>query len=186
MRRGMSRWCWAATSGVRPLGSPSRAAMVASWVARKAWAAIRSPTQGRAACLHQHVAVGAGGHRSRRVRAGVIGMAGGGALADPQVRESYDAALARVWAQRRTPGIARGDLKVAFAAGTESPAGGVLVAGTGSVAGRVVARRLTATVGGHGWLLGDEGSGFWLGREAVRLAFATLRVWHREACWSRG
>ena len=30
------------------------------------------------------------------------------------------------------------------------------------------------TAGGHGWLLGDEGSGFWLGREAVRAALRAL------------
>ncbi|MEI2712231.1 MAG: BadF/BadG/BcrA/BcrD ATPase family protein [Nocardioides sp.] len=107
-----------------------------------------------------------------RVRVGVIGMAGGGALADPQVRAPYDAA----WREAGLSGVpeVRGDVEVAFAAGTEHPHGGVLVGGTGSVAGRVVAHRLVATVGGHGWLLGDDGSGFWLGREAVRLALRHL------------
>jgi glucosamine kinase len=37
----------------------------------------------------------------------------------------------------------------------------------------VADHRLTRTADGHGWLLGDDGSGFWLGREAVR---ATLRA----------
>ncbi|WP_163570310.1 BadF/BadG/BcrA/BcrD ATPase family protein [Fodinicola feengrottensis] len=32
--------------------------------------------------------------------------------------------------------------------------------------------RLLRCVGGAGWLLGDEGGGFWLGREAVRAAVA--------------
>jgi N-acetylglucosamine kinase-like BadF-type ATPase len=49
----------------------------------------------------------------------------------------------------------------------------VLVAGTGSVAARIVNHRKTITAGGYGWLLGDEGSAFWIGREAVR---ATLRI----------
>jgi glucosamine kinase len=38
----------------------------------------------------------------------------------------------------------------------------------------VTGRRLTRTADGHGWLLGDDGSGFWLGREAVRAALHTL------------
>ena len=33
---------------------------------------------------------------------------------------------------------------------------------------------LVRTVGGHGWLLGDDGSGFWLGREAVRSVLRSL------------
>src|SRR5438132_902928 len=32
---------------------------------------------------------------------------------------------------------------------------------------------------GLGWLLGDEGSGFWLGREALRATLENLR--HRES-----
>jgi glucosamine kinase len=50
----------------------------------------------------------------------------------------------------------------------------VLVAGTGATAGAVVGHRLTRTADGHGWLLGDDGSGFWLGREAIRAALHTL------------
>jgi N-acetylglucosamine kinase-like BadF-type ATPase len=38
----------------------------------------------------------------------------------------------------------------------------------------VTDRRLTRTADGHGWLLGDDGSGFWLGREAVRAALRAL------------
>jgi N-acetylglucosamine kinase-like BadF-type ATPase len=50
----------------------------------------------------------------------------------------------------------------------------VLVAGTGATAGAVTGHRLTRTADGHGWLLGDDGSGFWLGREAVRAALRAL------------
>lgn len=64
--------------------------------------------------------------------------------------------------------LLRPDAEVAFAAGTGAPDGVVLVAGTGSVACRIDRRRVTATRGGLGWLLGDEGSGAWLGREAAR------------------
>ncbi|WP_035736132.1 N-acetylglucosamine kinase [Glycomyces arizonensis] len=65
------------------------------------------------------------------------------------------------------------DAVTAFAAGTDEADGAVVVAGTGAVA--LAVRGHTEIAGrsdGYGWLLGDEGSGFWLGREAVA---ATLR-----------
>lgn len=43
-----------------------------------------------------------------------------------------------------------------------------VIAGTGSAAWGVAADGREARVGGWGYLLGDEGSGYWLGREAVR------------------
>jgi glucosamine kinase len=65
------------------------------------------------------------------------------------VGDDTDAALAGAFAGR--PGI-------------------VVIAGTGSgAAGRDAAGR-TVRVGGHGFLLGDEGGGYWIGREAVRAA----------------
>lgn len=63
------------------------------------------------------------------------------------------------------------DIEAAFASAPGHPADGLaLVAGTGAVAARITGRVCTATAGGDGWLLGDDGSGFWLGREAVRAA----------------
>jgi glucosamine kinase len=106
-----------------------------------------------------------------RVAASVIGVAGVSALRSPPVAARFG----QVWADaglRCAPGYAA-DLEIAFAAGTPEPDGSVLVAGTGATAGAVTGRRLTRTADGHGWLLGDDGSGFWLGREAVR---ATLRA----------
>jgi len=69
------------------------------------------------------------------------------------------------------------DLSVAFSAATPAPQGYVIVAGTGSVAGHIVGADLVARRDGWGWLLGDQGSGFWLGREAVR---STLTALDRE------
>ena len=51
----------------------------------------------------------------------------------------------------------------------------MLVAGTGAVAGRIVDGELRERRDGWGWLLGDEGSGFWLGREAIRATLTTLQ-----------
>ena len=107
-----------------------------------------------------------------RVKASAIGVAGGSALRTPPVAARFG----RVWADAGLtcdPGYAP-DLEVAFAAGTPEPDGSVLVAGTGATAGAVIGHRLARTADGHGWLLGDDGSGFWLGREAVRAALQTL------------
>jgi glucosamine kinase len=107
-----------------------------------------------------------------RVSAAVLGVAGISALRTPPMAARFG----QVWTDAGLtcdPGYAA-DLEVAFAAGTPEPDGSVLVAGTGATAGTVIDHRLTRTADGHGWLLGDDGSGFWLGREAVRAALHTL------------
>lgn len=107
-----------------------------------------------------------------RVRTAVIGFAGGDLLKDPRVAAPFDAA----WRQAglRCPLEWVDDTKVAFAAGTAEPDGNVLVAGTGAASAVVRNRSVVESVDGHGWLLGDAGSGFWLGRSAVRAALAEL------------
>lgn len=60
------------------------------------------------------------------------------------------------------------DAYVALAAGAPSRTGIVLVAGTGSIAYGVDPAGQTARSGGWGYLLGDEGSAFWIGHAAVR------------------
>jgi glucosamine kinase len=61
------------------------------------------------------------------------------------------------------------DAYVALVAGAPEKVGIVLVAGTGSIAYGVDAAGNSARSGGWGYLLGDEGSAFWLGHAAVRL-----------------
>ncbi|MFC6543003.1 N-acetylglucosamine kinase [Nonomuraea salmonea] len=107
-----------------------------------------------------------------RVVNGVIGLAGLGALEDPAVH----AAFSRAWADCGLHFPVRGveDPLLAFVAGTPDPSGHVLLSGTGAVALRVADRRVTEVADGQGWLLGDEGSGFWLGRAAARHAIRHL------------
>jgi glucosamine kinase len=60
------------------------------------------------------------------------------------------------------------DALIALEAGAPGQPGVVVIAGTGSIAyGRDAAYRATRT-GGWGYVLADEGSGFWLGRQALR------------------
>ncbi|MFC4017606.1 N-acetylglucosamine kinase [Micromonospora sp. GCM10011542] len=108
-----------------------------------------------------------------RVAAGTIGLAGAARLlADPDGRAAFD----RAWrdAGLRCPYAVHGDALVAYASGTPAPDGTVLIAGTGAIAAQVHDLRLDRVADGHGWLLGDAGSGFWLGREAVRRLLADL------------
>ena len=66
------------------------------------------------------------------------------------------------------------DLLAAFCSGSLAPAGYALIAGTGAAAIRVRNGRIEATADGLGWLLGDAGSGFWIGRRAVLAATRDL------------
>ncbi|WP_432565442.1 N-acetylglucosamine kinase [Kineococcus sp. SYSU DK003] len=60
------------------------------------------------------------------------------------------------------------DLLAMFYSAAAQDEGAGLIAGTGSVAARVAGGELVRAVGGNGWLLGDAGSGFWIGRLVAR------------------
>ncbi len=60
------------------------------------------------------------------------------------------------------------DAHIALVAGARDGRGIVVVAGTGSIAYGVDSAGTTARSGGWGYLLGDEGSAFWLGHAALR------------------
>jgi N-acetylglucosamine kinase-like BadF-type ATPase len=64
------------------------------------------------------------------------------------------------------------DAEVALWGALPDGEGIAVVAGTGSIALARAYDGRQARAGGHGYLLGDEGSAFWLGREAVRAALA--------------
>ncbi|MEW1845472.1 BadF/BadG/BcrA/BcrD ATPase family protein [Nonomuraea angiospora] len=109
-----------------------------------------------------------GAHDGRRVVSSLTGVAGQMAEMVPE--------LAKVWAGH---GIAEGprymgDTLIAYAAGSPEPTGSLLLSGTGAVAARIVDFRLDAVADGLGWLLGDEGSGFWIGRQAVKRVVGAL------------
>ncbi|MEU6143793.1 BadF/BadG/BcrA/BcrD ATPase family protein [Streptomyces sp. NPDC047081] len=113
------------------------------------------------------------------VRGRVVAVAGGfaganGASEDEPGRlnalTALRAALQQLGIRTDALGVSS-DIEAAFASAPGTPADGLaLVAGTGAVAMRIADRRATTTVDGDGWLLGDDGSGFWIGREAVRAA----------------
>ncbi|WP_239138329.1 N-acetylglucosamine kinase [Actinoplanes regularis] len=109
-----------------------------------------------------------GHHPPDSVRTAVLGLSGTSALDDPAVHERFRS----MWTDLglTCPMTVVGDAVTAFAAGTTAPSGAVLIAGTGATAARIDRYVITKTADGLGWLLGDEGSGRWLGLRAVRTA----------------
>ncbi|MCO8274326.1 ATPase [Actinoplanes sp. TRM 88003] len=107
-----------------------------------------------------------------RVARGVLGIAGTSCLASAEGLAPYENA----WKSLGLTGpmVVVGDVVTAFAAGTPASAGAVLIAGTGAIAAEVDGERVVRTVDGNGWLLGDFGSGRWIGLEALRIA---VRRW---------
>lgn len=107
-------------------------------------------------------------------RVDVVAVCGAGS--DEKISPGFHDLLVARLAERgvSAPLRVRSDLEASFAAGTAATDGYVLIAGTGAVAGRITDNRLAAPTGGEGWLLGDEGGGFWLGREAIRAALSDV------------
>ncbi|MFD6952833.1 ATPase [Nocardiopsis sp. TSRI0078] len=101
------------------------------------------------------------------VAAAVVGLAGVSSLRDEDVRARMERALALAGLPPGL-GVFTGDDEVAFASGTPVAHGAVLIAGTGAIATRIDERRRTRSADGMGWLIGDEGSGFWIGHQAAR------------------
>ncbi|SDL17967.1 N-acetylglucosamine kinase [Tessaracoccus oleiagri] len=66
------------------------------------------------------------------------------------------------------------DFGIAFRSASPSPDGRLLLAGTGAVAAQYANWEMTRRFDGLGWLLGDTGSGSWIGREALRAVAADL------------
>ena len=102
-----------------------------------------------------------------------VAMAGGSRIAeDDEVAATIRGAL--VAAGVHASLAVEPDLLALYFSGTHEPSGYALVAGTGAAAVRVVEGEVVATCDGLGWLLGDGGSGFWIGREVVRAVCADL------------
>lgn len=92
-----------------------------------------------------------------------LGMAG---VDRPEEKETVEGILRRL-GQRQAVRIVN-DALIALVAGAPEGIGIVVAAGTGSIAFGVDPSGKTARSGGWGYLLGDEGSAFWLGHAAVR------------------
>jgi N-acetylglucosamine kinase len=100
----------------------------------------------------------------RDIRPGAICLGIAGVDRDDDA-EAVRGIMRRIGFKTRT--LVVNDALIALVAGAGDRPGVVVVAGTGSIAyGRDGAGR-AARAGGWGYLLGDEGGGFWIGRSAL-------------------
>jgi glucosamine kinase len=106
---------------------------------------------------------------STRVRSVLLAMAGAGS---PSVAAEVRARLAVVGLDR--PVMFESDLLATYFSGTHESDGYAVISGTGAGAIRVEEGRQVAVADGLGWLLGDDGSGFWIGHRVVRAVLADL------------
>lgn len=104
---------------------------------------------------------------SRDVRAVGLGIAG---MADPRYQADLHSMVGAVLPHAQA--VISSDFEIALIGATGERRGILLLAGTGSVGFGVNAAGEQALVGGWGYLLGDEGGGSWIGREALRLIVA--------------
>jgi N-acetylglucosamine kinase-like BadF-type ATPase len=101
-------------------------------------------------------------HHSTRPTAVCLGIAG--------VDREDDAQVIRAIMRRISPGsrvLVVNDALIALVAGVGQAPGIVVMSGTGSIAYGRNARAQAARSGGWGHVMGDEGSGYWIGRHAV-------------------
>jgi len=100
----------------------------------------------------------------RRVVGAVMGAAGFAAHAAP------DEPFTRMWRATGLTTLPRvvGDALVGFCAGSSARDGTIVISGTGAGAVQVADLEQGLLGDSLGWLLGDDGSGQWVGREAVR------------------
>jgi N-acetylglucosamine kinase-like BadF-type ATPase len=98
------------------------------------------------------------GKKVDRIYMGITGVAHDGSI--EKYLEKYFMA----------PSIVVSDIELAYRANFIQGNGILLYAGTGSVAYAIDEKGEILQIGGWGYLLGDEGAGYWIGREAIRQA----------------
>ncbi len=113
--------------------------------------------------LHALMAETLGRNRSIRPRAICCGMAG---VDRPEDTATIRTILTRIG--HKADLLVVNDALIALEAGAPGEAGVVIVSGTGSIAYGRDATGRAARAGGWGHVLGDEGSGYWLGRQALQ------------------
>jgi N-acetylglucosamine kinase-like BadF-type ATPase len=103
------------------------------------------------------------GDREHAPAAIVLGMAGVDRAGDAPVIRTL---LRRIGFKARL--LVTNDALIALVAAIGHEPGVVVIAGTGSICYGRNARDEAARAGGWGYVLGDEGSGYWIGRHALR------------------
>lgn len=99
----------------------------------------------------------------------VLALAGAGDEANRQrIKDAVNDLFAKV-GHKPLPVTVESDARAALEGAFDGGPGVVIIAGTGSIVVGKTDRGAVLTVGGWGRILGDEGGGYAIGREAVRL-----------------
>ncbi|AXE37274.1 N-acetylglucosamine kinase [Acidipropionibacterium virtanenii] len=109
----------------------------------------------------------AGGRRPEVI---VVGASGAGAARHDEVSAAMRETLAGICGRVRV----ENDLATAFRSASESPDGYLLLSGTGAVAARFRDGSVVGRADGLGWILGDVGSGLWIGWQGLRAVAADV------------
>jgi N-acetylglucosamine kinase-like BadF-type ATPase len=132
--------------------------------ARGSGANLRAHGEAEVERVLQRVIGGVMAGRASAPAAIAVGMAG--------VDRADEAERVRALLRRIAPGTPRllvtNDALLGLVAAIGHDPGVVLIAGTGSIAYGRNGRDEAARAGGWGYILGDEGSGYWIGRHALR------------------
>jgi N-acetylglucosamine kinase-like BadF-type ATPase len=100
--------------------------------------------------------------KNKKVKVAYLGLAGG-LERDKEKRERIRKELQKFF---KFPIFVDGDQKIAFRAGINEKDGIVLIAGTGAIAMGWRGKKV-AISGGWDWLIGDQGSAFWVGKKVL-------------------
>lgn len=119
-----------------------------------------------AAAIHEALAAAA--RTTADVAAACLGLAGAGRPEDQAVIRSLLTFLEPAPIQIISDG------RIALAGAFDGRPGAIVIAGTGSLVLGINGAGQMVRAGGWGWILGDEGSGFFLGRSALTAALAEL------------
>jgi N-acetylglucosamine kinase-like BadF-type ATPase len=113
--------------------------------------------------LHHLMDEAMAAHPGARLGAVCVGMAGVDRPGDAEVVRGI---MRRIGQSAQV--LIVNDALVALEAGAPGAAGVVIIAGTGSICYGRNSQGQAARAGGWGYVLGDEGSGYWIGRHALR------------------
>jgi len=100
--------------------------------------------------------------RNKKIKFAYLGLAGG-LERDKKKRDKIKRELQKLF---NFPIFVEGDQRIAFRSGTDERDGVVVIAGTGAIA-MGWKKGKEAISGGWDWLIGDQGSGFWVGKKVL-------------------
>ncbi len=113
-------------------------------------------------------------HNHGLVRADVL-VAGGAGLGRAREQHSLEHILKSHGLADRI--IVRSDAEIALWGALSGLPGAVAIAGTGSIVYGRNEKGKVYRAGGYGYVIGDDGSGFWIGRAGLRAAIAAAEGW---------